>query len=100
MKNLKPNFRMLKRIFKYGDRINPTRDWFLLLGVTGIVLCISVAWNIWLFSRVTAGEAIGTATSTPASTNLQLDSIQSLFSTRSAERARYTSTYRFVDPSL
>ncbi|MDB5245120.1 MAG: hypothetical protein JWN90_225 [Parcubacteria group bacterium] len=100
MKNLKPNFGSITRIFRYGDRINPTRDWFLLLGVTAIALCMSVAWNIWLFSRVTSGEAIGTATSTPATTNIQLDSIQSLFSTRSAERARYVNTYRFVDPSL
>lgn len=100
MKNLAPLFKKLTRFFNYGERINPTRDWFLLLGVTGIVLCVSVAWNIWLFSRVTSGEAIGTATSTPTVSNVKLDSIQTLFSSRSAERARYTSTYRLVDPSL
>lgn len=100
MKNLAPLLKKVTRLFNYGERINPTRDWFLLLSVAGIILCVSVAWNIWLFSRVTSGEAIGTATSTPQAQGVKVDSIQSLFSARSAERARYTSTYRLVDPSL
>ncbi len=100
MKNVTQLFRRFSRFLAYGDRINPVRDWFALLTISGILLCISVGWNIWLFSRVTSGETIGTATSTPAETNLKLDSVQALFETRSAERSRYVSTYRFVDPSL
>ncbi|CAN5714223.1 hypothetical protein BH11PAT2_BH11PAT2_09030 [soil metagenome] len=100
MKSLITLLSRFGRIFKYGERINPTRDWFLLLTIAGLILCLSVGWNVWLFSRVTSGEAIGTATSTAVTTTLDGNSIQTLFDARSTERGKYVSTYRFVDPSL
>jgi hypothetical protein len=100
MKNLNSLFGKLRHGFSYGDRIRPARDWFVLLTITGIILCISIAWNIWLLSRVTSGEAIGTATSTPPAASFNVDSVQTMFEARAAERGRYVSTYHFVDPSL
>jgi hypothetical protein len=88
---------LLKRL-KYGPRLRPVRDWLVLLSLFTILLFVSVGWNLWLFSQVTSGNQIGTATSTPA-IEIQLGQVKGLFEERAVERTRYTTEYRFVDPS-
>jgi len=99
MKSFSSIFSLLKG-FSYGPRIKPYRDWFVLLSVFFICLLCSFVWNIWLFSKVTNGQAIGNAPTTPALQAANLDSVRALFDARSAERVRYQSQYHFVDPSV
>ncbi len=99
--NLKsPNMSSIGKSLSYGSRLRPYRDWFVLLSIFFICLLCSLAWNIWLFSKVTNGQAIGNATSTPPVQTTNLDSVKALFNARAAERANYQSQYRFVDPSV
>lgn len=87
------------RSFRYGDRLQPVRDWFVLVSIGAILLLASLAWNTWLFSRVTNGEAIGTATSTPSFNPASIDSVNTLFQKRATIEAQYKDGH-FVDPSL
>lgn len=83
---------------KYGDRLNPARDWLILLGLFVIGLGVITVSSLIVFSRVTKGQQIGDATvNVPA--QIELDQVKALFAARAAERARYDSQYRFIDPS-
>lgn len=83
----------------YGPQLRPVRDWLVLLVGFVLLLLASVVWNLWLFNKVTKGEKIGdVAVSQPV--DIKLDQVKRLFETRAAERMRYMSEYRFVDPSL
>ncbi|KND50131.1 MAG: hypothetical protein AB203_04065 [Parcubacteria bacterium C7867-008] len=85
--------------FKYGDRLNPSRDWFILVTIFVVLLLASLAWNVWLFDRVTKGDAIGNA-SAPAPLNpASIDSVQALFEARAIKETDYKNTH-FVDPSV
>lgn len=84
----------------YGSRLKPQRDWFILLSLFIVLLLASLLWNLWLFSKVTNGQAIGAATSTPAAPSVNLDTVKNVFETRAAERAGFQGSYHFVDPSL
>ena len=99
MKNIFTTPNSVFAFFRYGSRLKPARDWLVLLGIFALILGGSLAWNLWLFSQVTQGEKIGTATSTPP-VEIRLNQVRTLFSDRAAERDRYIGEYRFVDPSL
>jgi len=88
--------------FRYGENINPVRDWLIMLTFSVIVLAGIIVWNIWAFDTVAKGGVIGTtATSTPAVfSQSSLNTINAIFANRAAEKAKYeTGTYRFADPS-
>jgi hypothetical protein len=86
-------------VFSYGEKLRPQRDWFVLLVVAGVLLAISVAWNLWLFSRVTNGELIGDQQAQTPVHGAKLDAMNALFERRAQEETRYLNEYRFVDPS-
>lgn len=83
----------------YGQRLRPARDWLVLLAIFMLALAISVTYNLLTFSHVTRGQLIGNSNVTTP-TQIKLDQVKNLFDQRAAERGRYTSEYRFVDPSL
>ncbi len=86
-------------LFKYGERLNPARDWMVLVSIVAILLAASVAWNVWLFLRVTNGDAIGTASVDTKPLNpASIDSIDALFQKRAAIETEYKNAH-FVDPS-
>jgi hypothetical protein len=97
MKSL--NLSGITKSLKYGARLRPARDWYVLLVLFSALLGVSIAWNLWLFSAVTKGETIGVQAPAP-SAEIQLTQVKTLFDQRATERGRYTSQYRFVDPSL
>ena len=87
---------------RYGERLDPTRDWFVLITLTIILFAGVLVWNAWAFDTVASGGVIGgTATvSPPLFSQSSLDTIQTVFANRAAEEAKYqTGAYRFVDPS-
>ncbi len=99
MKRLTEN---LAHLFRYGERIEPTRDWFVLLTIFGMLFVVSAVWNAWLFNRVVSGNSLApVATSTSATfSKASLDAVEHLFEERAAEEAKYANgEYGFTDPS-
>lgn len=84
--------------FKYGDRLKPERDWLVLVSISAILLLGSLAWNAWLFLRVTNGDAIGTATAPQSLNPASIDSVNALFQQRANIETEYKNAH-FVDPS-
>lgn len=82
----------------YGDRLNPSRDWMLLVSAATILLLASIGWNAWLFYRVTSGDAIGTANVSPPINPASIDSVNTLFQNRANTETEYKNAH-FVDPS-
>lgn len=93
------SLKSITKRFHYGEHLHPGRDWLVLLTCFIIALAISVVYNLWTFSQVTSGQKIGNAPVT-TSAEIKLDQVKNLFEARAAERAHYSSDYRFVDPSL
>ncbi|MES2994465.1 MAG: hypothetical protein V4681_00270 [Patescibacteria group bacterium] len=86
--------------FARNGRRRPIRDWFSLLTIAFIVLLASVAWNVWMFMRVTSGQLVGDAVIEAQAPDVSaLEAVQGIFASRAAEEARYRSEYHFVDPS-
>lgn len=97
---MKMNLSGMKKlnVLRYGEHPRPSRDWLVLLCVCCVLLAGSILVNLWYFAKVTGGENIGTET-TPNASFIQLEPVTALFEKRNAERDRYLSEYRFVDPS-
>ncbi|MHB0865578.1 MAG: hypothetical protein ACYC1Y_01605 [Minisyncoccota bacterium] len=101
MKTLNSLSSFIKRT-RLSSRIDPERDWLILITATLILLAGIVVWNAWAFDTVANGGSIGRpATSTPPVFNqASLDGIHAIFSARAAEEAKYASgEYQYVDPS-
>jgi hypothetical protein len=93
----------LRNVFRYGDRMRPVRDWFVLLAISIMTLGVAVVWNAWLFDDVASGGTLlDAATSTPAAfSKSSLQSVEQIFQERAAEDATFASTTsNFTDPSI
>jgi hypothetical protein len=87
--------------FSYGDRIHPTRDWFIMLTVSLGILVVGALWHLFIFTELANGKNLGapqTASTTEAVN--PVSSIQQLFQKRATGEGNYQNTYTFVDPSL
>ena len=83
-------------------RLDPARDWLMLVMLSAIALTGIIVWNMWAFDTVATGGIIGgrTATSTPLFSSESVNAIHTIFKDRADEEAKYeTGTYRFADPS-
>jgi hypothetical protein len=103
MRNILGRLSHALQVVRYGDRIDPARDWFIMLTVTAVTLIAIISWNIWAFDRVARGGVLGqvTDTSIPIFNRTSLDTIQQVFEKRSGEAAKYENgTYTYEDPSL
>jgi len=88
--------------FRYGERLNPVRDWFVLLALSLMALACIIVWNVWAFGTIAQGGIIGSAatSSPPVFNSSSLDAINAIFSNRAVEEMKYeTGVYRFADPS-
>ena len=93
------NLNSVSKSLHYGSQLRPGRDWLVLLGVFAVGLAVTIVYSLITFSQVTKGQAVGNAVvSVPA--QIKLDQVKALFDSRAAERQRYGTDYRFVDPSL
>ena len=89
-------------MLSYGQHLRPSRDWFALLGVGGVLLVGILVYNVWVFNQLASGNTLGAqVTSSPSVFNRSsLDAIQKVFSDRAAEETKYLNgTYHFTDPS-
>ena len=92
----------LKRHLTAFSRIDPARDWIILLLLSVMAIMGIIVWNAWAFDTVASGGTIGTpATSTPALFDRSsLDVVHAIFTDRAVEEQKYaSSTYQFADPS-
>lgn len=87
---------------RYGPRVDPARDWLVLITLGAILFAGILAWNIAAFDTVASGGVIGSPfrVAPQAFSRSSLDEIQKVFTDRAAEEAKYQGgTYRFADPS-
>lgn len=92
----------LKKHLGYGARLDPARDWIILLVLSGVALVGIVAWNVWAFHTVAQGGALGTVKFEPPPVVSQssLDTIRTILDARAVEEKKYkTGTYLFTSPS-
>jgi hypothetical protein len=84
----------------YGDRPQPLRDWWLVLGTTLILLIGSAGWSYVVFQQVSTDVTSTTSVSSVPQTGANaLETVRLIFERRAVERARFLSEYHFVDPS-
>jgi len=87
------------RKIRYGDRLRPQRDWYLIVVVATVLLIVSAGWSYWVFHETSLAES-NAKNSADASINTSvIDTVRTVFDKRAAERAHYQTDYRFVDPS-
>lgn len=94
------DIKKILQTFGYGERMHPARDWFILLASALMLVIASVAWNIFLLTKVERGEAIGDEMPQTTFEAAPIDKVQEVFESRKEEELRYRQQYRFVDPSL
>lgn len=81
-------------------KLNPSRDWVLLLGCLIVGILLSILWNGWYFFFELIKESAPQAATEQAGVDTSsLERVQALFDARATEEGRYRSEYRFVDPS-
>lgn len=88
--------------FRYGERLEPSRDWFVLLTLSIFALALCAVWSISLFGHVARGGTLTrNSTSTPSVfSEASLDAVQEAFAKRQAEAEEYiTGAHTFIDPS-
>ena len=103
MHSLRAYLQTLLSRLSYGGRLNPARDWFILLALTTIALILIVGWSVGAFQTVVNGGVLGGAvtSSPPVISQTSIDALRTLFSDRAVEEMNYASgAYRFTDPSL
>ncbi len=100
MKKLFPSLHTVKELFKVRTHTHPARDWFVLLGLTALLIGLSIGWNVWRYLSVTSTPATESETvAIPEFDTSAVDAVEKVFEERAAEARRYQDTYRFVDPS-
>ncbi len=101
MKKLLEYLGPYKKFFAYGEQIKPIRDWFLVLGISCVVLLVSVAWNVFLFHQLESAKSTIVQQEAAAQPGLgdAVARIQSIFQDRATEEGNYEKLYHFVDPS-
>lgn len=92
----------ISRFLSYGERIEPARDWYVLLSLFFMFFAASAVWNAWLFNRVQQGGMLSgqPAQMKSAIPGVSLEEMEYLFQKRADEEERYASgAYVFTDPS-
>jgi peptidoglycan/LPS O-acetylase OafA/YrhL len=86
---------------RYGDRLQPLRDWHWLISAAFILLIGCASWSYYVFESTSVNVKAAAAAQTPSQTAAaSVQTIEALFSARAAERTHYMNDYHFVDPSL
>lgn len=90
----------LMRMVRYGDRLNASRDWLVLLSVFLVVFVGSVAWNIVsLFQTLSKDPTSYVQTTTTTIEKDAVETLKELLLERESRRAGYGNDTSFVDPS-
>lgn len=83
----------------YGSRIDPVRDWLIVIIVAGLLLLGTLALHTWLFLEITRVDQSPRMEPAAADTSAELlQQTRQVFTERAQEALRYRS-FEFVDPS-
>ncbi|HVW71541.1 MAG TPA: hypothetical protein VHB93_00090 [Candidatus Paceibacterota bacterium] len=86
--------------FSYGERLNPLRDWLLLLVIAAVLFLASIATNVLIYEGVKSGVAQSSLTSAvPEVDASAITNVEAVFTQRATEMQNYEKVYQFVDPS-
>lgn len=92
-----------KRAFglvSYGERLNPVRDWLILLLVAAALLVVSAVMNVFMYIGVrNAPSHTPMVSDQPAIDAKSVAAVEAIFQKRAAEEGNYEHVYQFVDPS-
>lgn len=85
---------------KGATRLNPQRDWIVVL-IGGLILILSsVWWNTWFFfSTLHDASVVLTPVHEENIDTAVIEKAKVFFETRAQEAQRYKTEYRFIDPS-
>ena len=93
---------ILKRFAQPGGRkrLNPSRDWLLVLSLALAAIIASLLWNAWFFFvALNQDSSVSPAPEAKKADTSSLEKARAAFDARAAEEAKYRGEYRFVDPS-
>lgn len=83
-----------------NSHVHPVRDWFLLLGFTAVLLGVAVGFGGWNYvGALRASEQNTPVGAKPVFDTTAVEAVRAAFDARTQEATRYSSEYRFVDPS-
>ena len=100
MKQLLLHISHIKKFFHTSNCPHPTRDWFVMLTITAVLVGGVVGWHAWVYLTATTKPATVREVSViPEFDTSVVDAVEKAFVIRAEEAERYRSTYRFVDPS-
>lgn len=100
MKQLLQRISEFKKLFHASNRQHPTRDWFVMLTASAVLVGGVVGWHVWVYiSATTKPAVVGDVSTVPAFDTSVVDTVERVFAIRAKESEQYRSTYRFVDPS-
>jgi len=85
--------------FSYGERLNPARDWFMLLVVAAILLLASAAMNVLIYEGVKDVASSSAPAAVSGVDASAINTVESVFKARDAQMQNYEKVYEFVDPS-
>ena len=94
---------LVQKLFKPQGvkRLNPSRDWIIILSCALVGMVVIMLWNMWFFFAVLNQEAVLPATTQTKNVDTSsIEKVRTTFEVRALEEARYRSEYRFIDPSL
>lgn len=85
----------------YGERLQPHRDWLLVLSLSLLALVISGMWNIWYFLSITQQELLQEVQEENQGIldRSVLEEERATLMEHAQEAERYRQEYRFNDPA-
>lgn len=100
MKKLFPLLHTVRELFRVRTHTHPTRDWFVLLGVSALLVGVSIGWNVVAYLAATRTPVVmEKEVALPAFDTSAVDTVKKVYEVRGEEARRYQDNYRFVDPS-
>ncbi|MGE5540869.1 MAG: hypothetical protein ACM3TU_01115 [Bacillota bacterium] len=97
---LPSNLTHYMKMFRYGERARPYRDWMVVISVAALLFLASGVWSYFLFREVSAGANLQASPETNALVNVaSIETVRTMFDMRAAEQAHYRTDYHFVDPA-
>ena len=98
-KNIQAVTRLLSYV-RYGDQLQPSRDWILLLCFFFIALIVSAIWNTSFFFGMGQEVSVTDSASVISAPSVDpLITLENILEDRRVEELRFQTEYRFVDPS-
>ncbi|MBP7741721.1 MAG: hypothetical protein KA104_03485 [Candidatus Pacebacteria bacterium] len=100
MKKISISLDTLRQMFRPGTHTFPARDWYILVGITMVLIGISGVYQAWTYYHTTAPtQSENARVEKPVFDADSIRAVEITFEKRKEEAERYRSTYHFVDPS-